>query len=170
MEKRGNLGYSEPGTILMNANRLKIALSTLGLLGLMTLAGCGPTYGEIAGRVTRGGVPLEQVEVVFYPEEDGPRSVAWTDKDGHFEAMTDAIQNTPARKGAPIGKYRVVLVDCHERILMEQLESPPLSPEEKKKAPASEARIPVLYNQRLDTPLVDIEIKPGKNVLEFEVK
>src|SRR5262245_8799984 len=106
--ERGSLGNSVPGEIPMNSNRFWIALPAFGLLSLTALAGCwGPTYGEIEGRVTRGGVPLEHVQVVFYPEEDGPRSWALTDKDGHFEAMTDAIQKVPARKGAPVGKYRV---------------------------------------------------------------
>src|SRR5262249_47289351 len=107
--ERGGLGNSDPGEIPMNANRLWIALLSLSLLSMTALAGCwGPTYGEIEGRVTRGGVPLEQVQVVFYPQENGPRSVALTDTEGRFEAMTDAIQNVPARKGALVGKYRVV--------------------------------------------------------------
>src|SRR5262245_3041005 len=101
----------------MNANKLWIAPPALGLLCLTALAGCGrPTYGEIEGRVTRGGVPLKHVQVVFYPEDHGPRSWALTDKDGHFEAMTDGVQKVPARKGAPVGKYRVVLVDMDEQI------------------------------------------------------
>src|SRR5262249_42638235 len=151
----------------------------LGLVGLTALAGYfwsgEQAYGEIEGRVTRGGVPLEHVEVVFYPEEDGPRSVALTDKDGHFEAMTDAIQKVPARKGAPVGKYRVTLVDRRDQILAaeqrtramsgrtgpfdpKQLVDPALPLEKKKNA-----RVPAQYNLRLDTPFSDIEIKPGKN-------
>src|SRR5262245_42867514 len=63
-----------PRGIPMNSNRLWIAVPTFGLLGLIALA-CyfwsrGPAYGEIEGRVTRGGLPLELVEVVFYPEEN----------------------------------------------------------------------------------------------------
>jgi hypothetical protein len=118
--EEGSLGNSDSGEIPMDSIRLWIALPALGLVGSIALAGYlwtrGPVQGEIAGRVTRGGVPLDQVEVIFYPEEDGPRSVAWTAQDGHFEAMTDAIQNVPARKGAPVGKYRIALVDRRDQI------------------------------------------------------
>jgi hypothetical protein len=93
----------------MYAKKFWIALLVFGFLGSIALAGYflsrGPVYGEIAGCVTRGGAPLEQVQVVFYSEENGPRSLAVTDQDGHFETMTDGIQNVPARKGAPVGKY-----------------------------------------------------------------
>jgi len=125
---------------------------------------------------------LEQVEVIFYPEEDGPRSVALTDKDGHFETMTDAIQKVSARKGAPVGKYRVALVDRRDQILAteqmararsgrpgpldpKQFEDPARPPEQKKNA-----WVPAQYNQRLDTPFQDIEIKPGKNWFDLDVK
>src|SRR5262249_26224119 len=124
---------------------------------------------------------------VFYPEEDGPRSVAWTDADGHFEAMTDAIQNAPARKGAPVGKYRVALLDRRDQIraaeqmaraMSAQAGSPnpkqlfdPAGPVEKKRnASGSGVQGPDQYNQRLDTPFNDIEIKPGKNWFDLDVK
>jgi hypothetical protein len=175
----------------MSLNKLWISLPALGLLGLIAVIGYfwsrGPVYGEIEGRVTRGGVPLEQVEVVFYPEEDDPRSVAWTDKDGHFEAMTDGIQNVPARKGAPVGKYRVALVDRRDQIqAMEQMaratpakaegrdpkqrRAAALLRKQKKNAPGSETRIPDQYSHPLDTPFNDIEIKPGKNWFDLDVK
>src|SRR5262245_10536160 len=172
-EGRGSLGNSDPGGIPMNANRFWIALPVLGVLGSIALAGYfwnrGPVYGEIAGRVTRGGVPLEQVEVVFYSEDDGPRSWALTDKDGHFEAMTDGIQKVPATKGAPVGKYRVALADRRDQFReMEQMEwfTPAkawgrdpnrftLPLEKKNTASGAGGRVPAQYNQ-LDTPFHDI--------------
>jgi hypothetical protein len=176
----------------MNSNRLWIALLALGFLGLLVLVGYfwsqGSGYGEIEGLVTRGGVPLEHVEVVFFPEDDGPRLWALTDRDGHFEAMTDAIQKVPARKGAPVGKYHVTLVDRHDRILLAEQtvardvsrRAGSLDPnrfgvvaqtlEKKKNASGSGLRVPAQYNQRLDTPFNDIEIKPGKNWFDLDVK
>lgn len=163
----------------MNSNRLWIALPVLGLLGITAIVGHfwsrGPTYGVIEGRVTRGGVPLEQVEVVFYPEEGGPRSVALTDKDGHFETMTDAIQKVPARKGVPVGKYRVALLDRRDKILAANLDPDHFFAVEqplKKMKPVSDSRaqVPAQYNQRLDTPFNDIEVKPGKNWFDLDVK
>jgi hypothetical protein len=129
---------------------------------------------------------LEQVEVVFYSVENGPRSWALTDEDGHFETMTDGIQKAPARKGAPVGKYRVALVDRRNQILAEermrpamprrpgpldprQFEDPALPPEQRKNAPRSEIRVPAQYNQ-LNTPFGDIEVKPGKNWFDLDVK
>jgi hypothetical protein len=173
----------------MKSNRLRIALLALGFLGLLTLVGYfwsrGPVYGQIEGRVTSGGVPLEHVQVVFFPKEDGPRLVAWTAEDGHFEALTDAIQKVPARKGAPVGKYRVVLADQRDLFLAgeqmamaaragkpypKQLLAPALPLKKKNNAPGLRARVPAQYNQRFDTPFNDIEIKPGKNWFDLDVK
>jgi hypothetical protein len=172
----------------MNSNRFWIALPVLALLGSIALAGYfwirGPVYGEIEGRVTRGGLPLELVEVVFYSEEKGPRSWALTDKDGHFETMTDGIQKVPARKGAPVGKYRIALVNRRDRIQAveqrvraisavagnrdaKQLNTSALLQEERKATSGS--GIPAQYNSH-NTPFHDIEIKPGKNWFDLDVE
>lgn len=147
----------------------KIALPLLALMALVGIffAGRESEYGEIEGRVTRNGVPLDQVEVVFYPEVKGLQSSGQTNKDGYFEIATPAIQERPSRKGAPLGKYRVVLLD------RSQFGIPSLQAAQdgKNAAPHSSAgRIPASFGKRLDTPLVDIEIKPGKNAFEFEVQ
>ena len=39
-----------------------------------------------------------------------------------------------------------------------------------KKAQKLPIRVPEAYNRRSDTPLTGIEVKPGKNEFEFEVK
>jgi hypothetical protein len=73
-------------------------------------SGCGkagPELVEISGTVSLGGKPLEKIHVEFYPETEGPRSSGTTDAGGRFTLQTaDGL-----RKGAVIGKHRVVMND-----------------------------------------------------------
>lgn len=179
----------------MNMKTKLLVAIPLALFGMTAIA-CyaifsGPVYGDIEGRVSRGGVPLEHVEVVFFPEQNGSRSVGLTDKDGRFETTTDGIQNHPAHQGALVGKYRVVLIDRHAHILAMEEQAwatiradeknpvaaglarpePQVRPEQKTKVSRSSAmRVSERYNKRSDTPFTEIEIKPGKNTFEFEVE
>ena len=67
-----------------------IGASVTGLLVLGALvfyiSTPGPVYGEIACRVTQGGKPLDQVEVIFCPDGDGPRSSGFSDASGFCAA------------------------------------------------------------------------------------
>src|SRR5262252_2054040 len=76
---------------------------------LVTLTGCsgGPEFAQVTGTLKANGKPLENVQVEFWPEVTGRRSIGVTDKDGKFSLATD----DGARQGAVVGSHKVVLVD-----------------------------------------------------------
>lgn len=83
---------------------------TITVLMVAALLGCGSEKFKIApvtGTVTLAGKPLEKVMVEFWPEAEGPRSIAVTDAAGTFKLMTDDGK----RQGAVVGAHKVVLKD-----------------------------------------------------------
>jgi hypothetical protein len=150
---------------------LRVWLGALGLLALVPLgAGCGKKlqYGTVDGVVTRDGQPLPEVEVVFYPDPDkaaeGPRSVAYTDARGHYQMKDDK-----GRAGVPVGFCRVCIND---------IRAVPISPqsphgEEGARVPAFKtppsSRVPPQYSHWIQTPIKDVEIKPGSQTCNFDV-
>src|SRR5437879_1216622 len=76
---------------------------------LLSAAGCsgGPAFAPVTGTVTAGGKPLENVQVEFWPQVSGPRSLGVTDKNGRFTLTSDNGE----QPGAVIGSHKVVLVD-----------------------------------------------------------
>jgi hypothetical protein len=76
---------------------------------LLAAAGCGrgPRFAEVSGTLKAGGKPLDNVQVEFWPEVSGPRSLGVTDKDGRFTLTSDDGKHP----GAVVGSHKVVLVD-----------------------------------------------------------
>jgi hypothetical protein len=72
-------------------------------------AGCsgGPKFAEVTGTLKVGDRPLANVQVEFWPEVTGPRSIGVTDKDGRFTLRSDDGKHA----GAVVGPHKVVLVD-----------------------------------------------------------
>jgi hypothetical protein len=85
------------------------AAGVLALAAGLVSAGCsgGPTFAEVIGTVKVGGKPMENVQVEFWPEVTGPRSIGVTDRDGRFTLRTQDGKQA----GAVIGPHKVVLVD-----------------------------------------------------------
>jgi hypothetical protein len=79
------------------------------VLMVVLIAGCsgGPTFAPVSGTLTVGGKPVENVQVEFWPEVSGPRSIGVTDRDGRFTLTSDTGKDS----GAVVGLHRVVLVD-----------------------------------------------------------
>ena len=78
---------------------------------LVVLSGCGnPSIpvAEVEGTVELDGKPLDRIQVEFWPEGEGLRSIGTTDSEGRFKLMTDNGQ----QQGAAIGTHRVVLHDA----------------------------------------------------------
>lgn len=79
-----------------------------GIAGLLLTAflfgGCsekGPKIVSVTGTVTRGGKPVPNLFLNFYPEQGRP-SWAQTDDQGHF-----VVHCTRERDGAFVGKHQV---------------------------------------------------------------
>jgi prepilin-type N-terminal cleavage/methylation domain-containing protein/prepilin-type processing-associated H-X9-DG protein len=87
---------------------LRLARALLLAAGLAA-AGCsgGPKFVEVTGTLKAGNQPLENVQVEFWPEVPGPRSIGVTDKDGRFTLRSDDGKHA----GAVVGPHKVVLVD-----------------------------------------------------------
>jgi hypothetical protein len=144
---------------------------------LAGLVGCarGPEFGEVRGKVTLDGQPLPEVEVVFLPDPErgtlGPKSSCYTDDQGRYVAQT-----SKGRDGVAIGFCRVCIHDI--RALLS-----PFGGDAIKKAgahgkepdkpsrprPPPPSRVPAAYASVRDTPLKAVEVKPGKNELNFEL-
>src|SRR5580692_1353697 len=141
-----------------------IGASAAGLLALAALVFyfCtrGPAYGEIACRVTQAGKPLDQVEVIFFPDGPGPRSSGHSDANGFCIARTDAVQTRQEREGAPIGNYKVVLIDWREALRAQHarlhftpttqgvMEMPQNAAAGARKGQKLPIRVPEVYNHR----------------------
>jgi hypothetical protein len=84
---------------------LRGALSATVLsLGILALPGCGsrgPEIVDVTGTVTRGGEPVEDLEVHFVPDEGRP-SWGLTDAQGRF-----TLNYSRDRDGAVVGRHRV---------------------------------------------------------------
>lgn len=80
------------------------------LMALM-VTGCGeagPELVAVEGTANlAGGKPLDNVYLEFWPENNGPKSVALTDAQGKFVLKTVDGLTT----GAILGKHRVVVLD-----------------------------------------------------------
>lgn len=75
------------------------------------LAGQNRRYGlmhQLLPYVELNGKPLDRIQVEFWPEGTGLRSVGTTDSEGRFKLMTDDGK----REGAVIGAHKVVLHDA----------------------------------------------------------
>ncbi len=78
----------------------------LALLGLTGCGGDGVSYYEVRGTIHQNGVPLDKIQVDFYPVFKGQPSVAITNKYGQY-----VLQGPRGILGAAVGKHRVVLRD-----------------------------------------------------------
>lgn len=88
-------------------DRTGIWIAACGLIAV--LAGCsrGPEFAEVEGSVTRGGEPLRNVRVEFWPDTDGPKSTGITDDQGRY-VLTSEDGTKP---GAVVGSHKVVVKD-----------------------------------------------------------
>lgn len=138
------------------------------LLLAVAAGGCSRsiTFAPVEGVVTKDGRPVAKVEVIFFADGDtvGPRASGWTDDAGHYQLRADLGQ-----EGAPVGRHRVCLLD----------RSTPPQPfgeekkgtEDEKKPPSPKAlRFPPEYSDLVQTPLRDVEVKPGPNTFDINLR
>jgi hypothetical protein len=143
---------------------------------LLVLAGCSrsPEVAEVSGTITLDGQPMPDVEVVFLPDPEkgnqGSSASAYTDARGHYQLHCEAAGNN----GAGRSTHRVCL---HDIAALPQPESK-LTPAGRRKKldptllsrKGKPSRLPPEYNTAARTPIRNVEIKPGKQTLDFDVK
>ena len=83
-------------------------------LACLFIIGCGKSYemGQVTGTVTINGKAGSRLRVIFTPIAglEGPRSIAKTDENGHFELMM-VDKDGNSRTGALVGTHKVLLYD-----------------------------------------------------------
>jgi hypothetical protein len=135
--------------------------AVLTTLVLLAAGGCGrqPILQPVEGTLRMKGKPLADVQVEFWPEANGPRSTAVTDKDGHYQLTCDGT-----RPGAVVGAHRVILYD------LQVYGDNPLSGKGKDAdvTPVKASRIPTRYTDAAGTPLKK-EVRKEANVIDLEV-
>jgi hypothetical protein len=158
------------------------ALAAVVLLGLLLAAVWrrdGREFAEVTGTVTLNGKPLDEVEIVFMPDpakrNPGPHSVAYTDANGHYRVHCER----PPEEGALLGPCRVCIRDitalpdlaslpgAAASIPGMALETAPTTPRDKR---PKVSRVPMVYTMPDKTPLHDIEVHHGAQVLDFDIK
>ena len=153
------------------------------LCGLLLLAaaaegcqrGSGWNLTPVEGTVTKDGLPLRGIEIVFLADPDagtqGPQARGRTDEAGHYRLRTDNGDD-----GVVAGKHRVLLLDTEaSKGLGGRTPRGPQPPEnaktleEQRKTAASAPRVPPRYAGFDETPL-RVDIQPGPQVIDFDVK
>ena len=134
-----------------------------GLLGILLLGmtGCGGdgvSYYEVRGTVRHNGVPLDKIQVDFYPASKGQPSVAITDEKGFF-----TLKGQKGVNGAVVGNHKVVLRDTNllGTTIGRQNEDVDFSKGKPK-------RISEKLGDLSTTPL-NKEVKPGKNTIDIDL-
>lgn len=142
------------------------AVAGLLLLAAPALAGCsrGPQFGEVEGRVTLKGKPLENVRVEFWPEGSGPRSNGVTDNQGKYTLQTDDVTRT----GAVVGTHKVVVRDLNP--YGDKLVGPGRADKDLGvgKDLGKPNRVPLRYGDAHQSPWQKT-VNPGKNTIDLEI-
>jgi hypothetical protein len=143
------------------------------LAALLMVAGCGGReFAEVEGTVTLRGVPLPEVEVTFIPDaakgNSGNNATALTDAQGRYKLRAAR----DGRDGTVLGPHRVVVIDLPAVADFTTAGTTPLAGEgaAPKASGPKQRRFPAAYGDPTDTPLRDVEVKPGKQTLDFDLK
>jgi hypothetical protein len=141
-------------------------------------AGCGGReFGQVEGTVTLDGVPLPDVEVVFIPDpargSTGNNASAVTNAQGRYSLRSPR----EGKDGVAVGFHRVMITDLLMVTDLTKAGDPPGAgggaalPAQPKGPPGSKKRrFPLSYGDPVKTPLKEVEVKPGKQTLDFDVK
>jgi hypothetical protein len=145
-----------------------------GLLFVVLAAALGcqrqPTFhfAPVEGTVTKGGKPLAGVLVVFYGDLNagttGPHSSGRTDATGHYRLRTDQGDD-----GALVGQHLVCIVDSAILLSRRRGSNSDRNHLPKELTATTSAKVPPSYTRRDETPL-RAEVRPGEQVIDFEVK
>ncbi len=134
---------------------LPLVLFTL----LAGLTGCGsgvdfPPLGQVTGKLTVDGEPIEGATIEFVPEEGGRPSMATTDDQGNY-----TLRWSPDAEGATIGTHTVVV----------RTERAPFSPEGDEGTPVEE-RLELLPPEYNDASTLKKEVAAGSQVIDLDLE
>lgn len=142
-----------------------------GIFAVVAGIGCGGgrEYGKVEGRVSIDGKPASDVQVMFHPDSsqgnEGDSAQGLTDAEGRYHLETPSAR----REGVVTGPHRVVFMD-----LTAVPDRSKGSRVKKRSSPALTARktrrFPVSYGHATETPVRDIQVKPGTQTLDFDLK
>jgi hypothetical protein len=139
------------------------------LCALVGPGGCGtgPEFAEVEGVVTLKGKPLPEVEVTFSPVTEkgtkGPTAACVTDGQGRYRLRCDRAD----KNGAPVGVHRVVIRDIAATPPPPGIE---ILDEKGQPYQPKPLRVPDRYTDLLKTPFQNVEVKSGKQTLDFDLK
>jgi hypothetical protein len=149
------------------------ATTLVGLAtGCLLVGGCNSPreFAEVEGTVTVDGKPLTNVEVVFLPDpfagNPGNNSSAYTDAQGRYRLRSAK----DGRDGTVLGPHRVVFVDLTN--IPNLTGAPPAQLGFDPPAPGrpKPPRFLPAYASSTDTPFKDVDVKPGKQTMDFDLK
>jgi hypothetical protein len=141
-------------------------LCRLGCLVLLAFAGgCagGPQFAEVEGTVTKGGAPLKNVRVEYWPVTDGPKSTGVTDDQGRYTLKSEDGRTV----GAVVGPHKIVLKDLNmygNTFMGRKAENMPTL------NPGAKERFASVYGDAAKTELKKDVVGGQKNVVDLEVK
>ena len=142
----------------------RIAGRLVWLALLVFVGGCGaPQFAEVEGTLTKGGTPLRNVRVEFWPEADGPKSAGVTDEQGHYTLKTEDGRTA----GAVVGSHKIVLKDLDfygDKFLGRKAENMPVLNK------GAKERFAKTYGEAARTDLKKDVVAGQKNVANLEVK
>jgi hypothetical protein len=126
-------------------------------LTVVCLTGCTrsntPPLGDVKGRITFEGEPVEMAMVTFTPTAGGRQSFGRTDEDGNY-----VMQFNHTESGALVGSHRVVIISEVEGSTPEEGDvSTPM-------VKARKEFLPSKYNKSSE---LTADIKSGKNTVDF---
>ncbi|MFO0821437.1 MAG: hypothetical protein U1A77_26070 [Pirellulales bacterium] len=138
-------------------------LAAAVLMTVATAAGCGSSsipFGQVDGRVTMDGQPVQDVVVVFVPQANGAgaaaRSFGQPDPAGRFQLKTDQGQ-----AGAVVGEHVVILEDLGPYSAPRTEDGTLLKP--------YVPRFPATYSDPVRSPW-KVSVAAGSQTIELEVK
>jgi hypothetical protein len=134
-------------------------------------------FAPVSGTVTRNGVPLSGVRVIFYADPDagthGPRAIGRTNAQGQYHLHSDAGDD-----GAVLGRHRVCVLESADfaRFVQQRYEKDPAKIEKlagKVAGPGlstagSATRLPSDCSSIADTPL-RADVHPGPQTIDLVV-
>ncbi len=143
--------------------RLRKPLIVLGML--IVAGGCnrGPEFAEVEGKLVKGGAPLKNVRVEFWPEVEGPKSSGVTDAEGRYTLKSEDGKTV----GAVVGSHKIVLKDLEsygDKFLGRKAEN--MTTINK----AAKERFARIYAEAGSTDLRKTVASGQKNVIDIEVQ